>query len=75
MSKVLMKKTYNFLNRNLQDDGQLFLVHFQEEWHSQIALYTKNRKVSGSNLTNALCQTLGPNLIMTLPVDFGQHLK
>ena len=38
----LMKKTYNSLKKSQQDDGQLFLVHFQGEQHSGIARYTQN---------------------------------
>ena len=70
-----MKNTYNALKRNKQDDGQLFLVHFQGEWHSGIARYTRNRKVSGSNPTDALAQDLGPNLITRLPVTFRFYFK
>ena len=70
-----MKKTYNSLNKNLQDDGQLFLVHFRGEWHCGIARYTQNRKVSGSNFTVALGLALGSNMITRLPVTFGLYLK
>ena len=60
-----MKKTYN-----QQDDSQFFLVHFWGERHSGIPDYTQNGKVSGWNPTDALSQSLGPNLITRLPVDF-----
>ena len=70
-----MKKTYNSLKKNYQDNGQLLLVHFRREWHSGIARYTQNRKVSGSNPTDALGQVLGPNLITRLPVIFRSYLK
>ena len=53
----------------------MFLVHFRGEWHSGIPYYTQNRKVSGWNTTNALGQTLRPNLLIRLLVDFGSHLK
>ena len=33
--------------------------------------YTQSRKVPGSNLTDALGQALGPNVITMLPVTFG----
>ena len=53
----------------------MFLVHFRGEWHSGIPYYTQNRKISGSNTTNALGQTFRPNLLIRLLVDFGSHLK
>ena len=70
-----MKKTYNSLKGNYQDDGQLFLVHFQGESHSGIARYTQNWKVSRSNPTDELGQTFGSNLITRSLVEFGSYLK
>ena len=65
-----MKRTYNAF----WDDNQLLLEHWRGEWHIEIARYTQNRKVCGSNL-NALGQTLGRNFIARLPVTFRWKLK
>ena len=58
-----MKRTYNSLKRNYQQDGQLFLVHFHGEWHSGLTRYIQNQKVSGSNATDALGHTVEPTLL------------
>ena len=63
-----MKKTYSLLKGNQDDDSQFFLVNFWREQHSGIPDYTHNRKISGWYPTDALGQTLGPNLITRLPV-------
>ena len=34
------------------------------EWHSEIACYTQNQKIFGSNPTDVVGQALAPNLIM-----------
>ena len=39
----LMKKNYNSLKRNWQDNGQLFLVHFRGDWHSGTACCTQEK--------------------------------
>ena len=38
-----MKKTYSFLKRNWQDNGQLFLVQFRGDWNSGIACCTQEK--------------------------------
>ena len=55
------------MKRNQQGDGQLFLVHFRREWHSGLASFTQNRKVSGKSPTDAFGQTLGPTSLRGSP--------
>ena len=50
-------------------------VQFQGEWHSGIAPYTRNWKVSGTNPTDTLGQALGFSPITWLPVTFRLYLK